>query len=41
MITNNRMSVLTGTAPIVAAAINGVGGNYYKAAVGVAAGTLL
>jgi hypothetical protein len=40
-VTNCRLSVLTGTAPIVGAALNGVGGNYYKAAAGVAAGTLL
>lgn len=40
-ITNNRLSVLTGTAPIVAAGINMVGGNYYCAAAGVTAGTLI
>lgn len=36
-----RLSILSGTAPIVGAALNQVGGNYYKAAAGVAAGTLL
>lgn len=41
MVTNNRLSVLTGTAPVVGAALNGVGGNYYCAAAGVTAGTLL
>lgn len=38
---NNRLSVVTGTAPIVAAGINLVGGNYYAAAAGVTAGTLI
>lgn len=40
-IIRNNLSVLTGTAPIVAAGINAVGGNYYAAAAGVTAGTLL
>lgn len=40
-IVNNRLGILSGTAPITAAAIDVVGGNYYKAAVGVTAGTLL
>lgn len=40
-VTNCRMGILSGTAPIVGAALNLVGGNYYKAAAGVAAGTLL
>jgi hypothetical protein len=40
-ITNNRIGILSGTAPITAAAADLVGGNYYKAAAGVAAGTLL
>lgn len=40
-IVNNRLSILSGTAPIVAAGIDLVGGNYYKNAVGVAAGTLI
>jgi hypothetical protein len=38
---NNRMGVLTGTAPITAAAGTNGGGNYYSAAAGVAAATLL
>lgn len=41
IVVNCRLGVLTGTAPIVGAALNMVGGNYYKAAAGVAAGTLL
>lgn len=40
-VSNCRLSVLSGTAPIVGAALNQVGGNYYKAAAGVAAGTLI
>jgi hypothetical protein len=40
-VSNCRLSVLSGTAPIVGAALNQVGGNYYKAAAGVGAGTLL
>jgi hypothetical protein len=40
-VVNCRLSVLTGTAPITAAALNLAAGNYYKAAAGVAAGTLL
>jgi hypothetical protein len=39
-ITNNRMAVRTGTAPVTADAVD-VGGNYYVAAGGVTAGTLL
>lgn len=39
-ITNNRMAILSGTAPITAAG-GYVGGNYYVAAAGVTAGTLL
>lgn len=39
-ITNNRLAVLSGTAPITAAAAY-VGGNYYVAAAGVTAGTLI
>ena len=41
IVSNNRLGVLSGTAPISGAAIDFVGGNYYKAAAGVAAGTLL
>ena len=40
-IVNNRIGILNGTAPITADAVEVVGGNYYKAAVGVTAGTLL
>lgn len=41
-IVNNRFGILSGTAPIAGgAAVDTVGGNYYKAAAGVAAGTLL
>lgn len=40
-IVNNRLGILNGTAPIVAAAIDMVGGNYYAAAAGVTAGTLI
>lgn len=41
-IVNNRLLVLTGTAPIAGTTPDvWVGGNYYKAAVGVTAGTLL
>ena len=40
-VTNNRLSILSGTAPITGTGWNVVGGNYYKAAAGVAAGTLL
>lgn len=39
-VTNNRLGILNGTAPITGDAVY-VGGNYYKAAVGVAAATLL
>lgn len=39
--TNNRLSVLAGTAPVVFAAGTNGGGNYYSAAAGVTAGTLL
>lgn len=39
-ITNNRLQILSGTAPITAAA-GFVGGNYYVAAAGVTAGTLV
>ena len=40
---NNRFSILSGTAPLGSAAtsLNLVAGNYFKAAAGVAAGTLL
>ncbi len=38
---NNRLAVLTGTAPVTAAAGTNGGGNYYSAAAGVSAGTLL
>jgi hypothetical protein len=38
---NNRFSILSGTAPVVFAAGTNWGGNYYKAAPGVAAATLL
>lgn len=37
----NVMAVLTGTAPVTAAAMNNLGGGYYSAAAGVAAGTLI
>lgn len=37
----NSFSVLSGTAPVVGAALNFTGRNYYKAAAGAAAGTLL
>lgn len=40
MIRDNRIAIRSGTAPITGAAMD-VGGNYYKAAAGVAAGTLL
>lgn len=40
MISDNRIGILSGTAPITAAGIF-VGGNYYVAAAGVTAGTLL
>lgn len=40
-VTNNRLSILSGTAPITGAGLNHVGGNYYTAAAGVTAGTLL
>lgn len=40
-VTNNRLSILSGTAPVTGAALNHVGGNYYTAAAGVTAGTLL
>lgn len=40
MIFNNRMQVLTGTAPIVGAAMSWVGGNYYAATIATA-GTLI
>lgn len=40
MISNNRIGILSGTAPITAAGAF-VGGNYYAAAAGVTAGTLL
>lgn len=40
MISNNRMQILSGTAPITGAAISWVGGNYYAAAVATA-GTLI
>jgi hypothetical protein len=39
-ITNNRLGILNGTAPITADSVI-VGGNYYAAAVGVSAGTLI
>lgn len=38
---NNVLGILSGTAPITGAALDAVGMNYYKAAAGVAAGTLL
>jgi hypothetical protein len=38
---NNRLGVLTGTAPVTAAAGTNGGGNYYSAAAGVGAATLL
>lgn len=38
---NNRLGVLTGTAPVVAAAGTNGGGNYYSAAAGVTAATLI
>lgn len=38
---NNRLGVLTGTAPVSAAAGTNGGGNYYSAAAGVTAATLL
>ncbi len=38
---NNRFAVLTGTAPVTAAAGTNGGGSYYSAAAGVAAATLL
>lgn len=37
-ITNNRIAILSGTAPVTAAAMN-VGGNVYSAAAGITAGT--
>jgi hypothetical protein len=40
-VTNNRIGILNGSAPVTADAIEHVGGNYYTAAVGVSAGTLL
>jgi hypothetical protein len=40
IIADNRIQVLTGTAPIVAAAMSWVGGNYYAATIGTA-GTLI
>lgn len=40
MIANNRMQILSGTAPITGAAMSWVGGNYYAAAVATA-GTLI
>lgn len=40
-VTNNRIAILSGTAPITGAGLNHVGGNYYTAAAGVTAGTLL
>ncbi|MHB8413923.1 MAG: hypothetical protein ACYDB1_00815 [Acidiferrobacteraceae bacterium] len=40
MIANNRMQILSGTAPIVGAAMSWVGGNYYAAVVATA-GTLI
>jgi hypothetical protein len=39
--TNNRMAILSGTAPVTFAAGNNGGGGYYSAAAGVAAGTLI
>lgn len=39
-ISNNRMQILTGSAPITGAAMSWVGGNYYAATIG-AAGTLI
>ena len=39
-ITNNRIGILSGTAPLTAAAMN-VAGNAYSAAAGVTAGTAL
>lgn len=40
MIANNRMQILTGTAPITGAAMSWVGGNYYAATIATA-GTLI
>lgn len=40
-IADNVFGILAGTAPVTAAGIDLVGANYYKAATGVAAGTLL
>ena len=40
-IVNNRFGILMGTAPVTASGLDLMGGNYYKAAAGVAAGTLL
>ena len=40
-IVNNRFAILSGSAPVTAAALDVIGGNYYKAAAGVAAGTLV
>lgn len=37
----NLMGVLTGTAPVTAAAMNNLGGGYYSAAAGVTAATLI
>lgn len=40
MISDNRMQILSGTAPITAAGMSWVGGNYYAAALATA-GTLI
>ena len=40
-IRNNIFGILSGTAPVTAAALDVIGANYYKAAAGVAAGTLV
>lgn len=39
--TGNRLGILSGTAPVVGAALDVMGANYYKAAAGAAAGTLI
>jgi hypothetical protein len=41
VVRNNSLGIRSGTAPITGNGLNFVGGNYYKAALGVGAGTLL
>jgi hypothetical protein len=40
-VSNNRLGILSGSAPITGAALDHVGGNYYTNAAGVTAGTLI